>query len=99
MYTKRQAELAWKRLRRHVTAVEKIRRRFWCPFSGRPVLFVCCISLIDKEGGQSVLESGVLRLAKLDLVDKWLFLLRLRRELSGSNSVGRMPASRCLLYF
>jgi len=40
-----------------------------------------------------LLESDILRLAPSQLAQKLLFLLDLRRQLSGSNSVGRMPAS------
>jgi hypothetical protein len=31
------------------TAAEKSCGRFWCPFSGRPALFLCCILLVDEE--------------------------------------------------
>jgi hypothetical protein len=38
-------------------------------------------------------ESGILRLSDFGLARKGLLLLYLRFQLSGSNSVGRMPAS------
>ena len=61
--------------------------------------FLRCILLVDNEDNLSVLEPNILRLAPFQLAQKLLFLLDLRRQLSGSNSVGRMPASCWLFCF
>jgi hypothetical protein len=46
---KRQSKVILNRFRCHVTATAKSRRSFWCPFSRRPALFLCCILLVDEE--------------------------------------------------
>src|SRR5580704_9379819 len=52
-----------------------------------------CTSPFRMNSGASAVESEILTLAGFCLVDNWFFLLKLRRDSSGSNSVGRMPAS------
>jgi hypothetical protein len=47
----------------------------------------------------SVLESEILKLADFGIARMLLFMRYLRCWPSGSNSVGRMPASRTVLYF
>ena len=71
----------------------------YCPFSFCASSSACLKSFLIERHMLLTVESGILRLADFGVARKSLFLLYLRCRLSGSNSVGRMPASRCTLYF
>jgi hypothetical protein len=90
----RQSKSILNRFRCLDTAREKSRGRFGVRFQLRPALSFYCI-LIDTCGRRSsVLESQILMPDYFRPARKQLSLLYLRSWPSGSNSVGRMPASQ-----
>ena len=71
----------------------------YCPFSFCASSSACLKSFLIECHVRLTVESRILRLADFGVARKLLFVRYLSCRLSGSNSVGRMPASHLTFSF